>query len=120
MHQELDLLPNKQIITFHEAFPYFAQEFNLKIAAVIEREPGAEPTPKEMEETIEKIKAAKIKALFAEPQYSVKAAEAIARETGAKVYTLNPAVTGEAKPEAIDDYIKIMEGNITVLKEALQ
>jgi zinc transport system substrate-binding protein len=120
MHQALDNLPNKEIITFHEAFPYFAKEFNLKIAAVIEREPGSEPTPKEMEETIDKIKAAKIKALFAEPQYSLKAAEAIARETGAKVYTLNPAVTGEAKPEAIDDYIKIMEQNLTVLKEALQ
>jgi zinc transport system substrate-binding protein len=120
MHQALDNLPSKEIITFHEAFPYFAQEFNLKIAAVIEREPGAEPTPKEMEETIEKIKTANIKALFAEPQYPLKAAEAIARETGAKVYTLNPAVTGEAKPEAIDDYLKIMEQNLSVLKEALQ
>lgn len=120
MHQALDSLPHKEIITFHEAFPYFAQEFNLKIAAVIEREPGSEPTPKEMEETIDKIKTAGIKALFAEPQYPVKAAEAIARETGAKVYTLNPAVTGEARPEAIDDYIKIMEQNLNVLKEALQ
>ncbi|MCE5286038.1 MAG: zinc ABC transporter substrate-binding protein, partial [Pelosinus sp.] len=120
MHQELDNLPSKEIITFHEAFPYFAQEFNLKIAAVIEREPGAEPTPKEMEETIEKIRTAKIKALFAEPQYPVKAAEAIARETGAKVYTLNPAVTGEAKPEAIDDYLTIMQQNLEVLKSALQ
>lgn len=120
MHQVIDNLPNKEIITFHEAFPYFAEEFKLKIAAVIEREPGSEPTPKEMEETIEKIKEAKIKALFAEPQYSVKAAEAIARETGAKVYTLNPAVTGDATPAAIDDYIKIMENNLIVLKEALQ
>jgi zinc transport system substrate-binding protein len=120
MHQELDKLPNKQIITFHEAFPYFAAEFSLKIAAVIEREPGSEPTPKEMEETIDKIKAAGIKALFAEPQYPVKAADAIAKETGAKVYTLNPAVTGEATQAAIDDYIKIMEQNLAVLKEALQ
>lgn len=120
MHAVIDPLPHKDIITFHEAFPYFAEEFKLKIADVIEREPGSEPTPKEMEETIEKIKAAGIKALFAEPQYPVKAAEAIAREAGAKVYTLNPGVTGEARPEAIDDYIKIMENNMNVLKEALQ
>ena len=34
MHLALDNLPNKDIVTFHEAFPYFAAEFKLKIAAV--------------------------------------------------------------------------------------
>ena len=47
MHDQLDFLPNKDIVTFHEAFPYFAKEFDLNIVAVIEREPGTEPTPKE-------------------------------------------------------------------------
>jgi zinc transport system substrate-binding protein len=31
---------DRSIITFHEAFPYFAREFNLHVAAVIEREAG--------------------------------------------------------------------------------
>src|SRR5208283_414562 len=50
-----ELLPYKdrKIITFHEAFPYFAQEFGLKIAAVVEREPGSEPSAKELADTIE-------------------------------------------------------------------
>ena len=120
MHKSLDSVPHKDIITFHEAFPYFAKEFNLNIAAVIEREPGAEPTPKELEETIEKVKESKIKALFAEPQYPSKAAGMIAQETGATVYTLDPGVTGEAKPDAYDDYITIMEKNLKTLQEALQ
>ena len=82
MHQSLDGVKNRNIITFHEAFPYFAQEFNLKIAAVIEREPGTEPSPKELEDTINTVRASQITALFAEPQYSAKSAETIARETG--------------------------------------
>ena len=120
MHKSLDNVPHKDIVTFHEAFPYFAQEFNLHIVAVIEREPGAEPTPKELEETIRQIKEANIKALFAEPQYPSKAAEVISRETGAKVYTLDPAVTGDARPDAYNDYITIMEKNLKTLQEALQ
>lgn len=117
MHKEIDLLPNKDIITFHEAFPYFAKEFNLNIVDVIEREPGTEPSAEELKDTIEKVKKLKIKALFAEPQYPKKAAESIASETGSKVYTLDPAVTGELQKDA---YIKIMDKNLEVLKEALK
>ncbi|MGL5206851.1 MAG: metal ABC transporter substrate-binding protein [Acidaminococcaceae bacterium] len=120
MHLSLDNVKTKDIITFHEAFPYFAKEFNLNVVGVIEREPGNEPSPKEIKDTIAKVKELKIKALFAEPQYPLKSAELIAKETGAKVFTLNPAVTGEAKPEACDDYIVIMKKNLEVLKGALE
>lgn len=120
MHNSLGAANNKDIITFHEAFPYFAREFNLNIVAVIEREPGAEPTPKELEDTVKKVKESGIKALFAEPQYPAKAAETIAQETGAKMFTLDPAVTGEAKADAYDDYLNIMEQNLKTLQEALK
>lgn len=120
MHKSLDGTTEKDIITFHEAFPYFAKEFNLTIVAVIEREPGTEPSPKELAETIDKVKAAHIKALFAEPQYPSKVAETIAKETNVKIYTLDPAVTGEAKPDAYDDYLNIMEKNLQTLQEALR
>ena len=120
MHSSLDNVKTKDIITFHEAFPYFAKEFNLNIVDVIEREPGTEPSPKELEDTIAKVKQLNVKALFAEPQYPAKAAGVIAKETGAKVFTLDPAVTGESKADAYDDYINIMKKNLDVLKEALQ
>ena len=120
MHAALDPLPHKDIVTFHEAFPYFAQEFGLHIVAVIEREPGSEPTPAELKETIEKVKELPVKVLFTEPQYSPKAAEAIARETGAKIYTLDPVVTGEANDAAKDAYITTMKKNQATLAEALK
>lgn len=120
MHAELDTLPHKEIVTFHEAFPYLAKEFGLKIVSVIEREPGTEPTLQELEETIAKVKAMPVKVLFTEPQYSPAAADTIARETGAKIYQLDPIVTGEATPDAIDDYINRMRENARVLKEALE
>ena len=120
MHLALDALPNKDIVTFHEAFPYFATEFNLNIAAVIEREPGIEPTPQELTETIEKVNSLPVKVLFTEPQYSPKAAEVISRETDAKIYTLDPIVTGESTPENSDAYINSMKKNTEVMVEALK
>jgi zinc transport system substrate-binding protein len=116
MHEGLKDIQSRDIITFHEAFPYFAREFNLKIVAVIEREPGSEPSAKELAETIDIVKKAKVKALFAEPQYPTKAAEAIARESGAKLYTLDPSVTG---PMTADAYVAIMEKNLAELRKAL-
>ena len=120
MHATLDDVPHKDIVTFHEAFPYFAEEFGLHILGVIEREPGADPTPAELETTIEQVKALPVKVLFAEPQYSPAAAETIARETGAKLYSLDPVVTGEATPDAKDAYLDAMRKNMETLKEALQ
>ena len=120
MHAELDTVPNKDIVTFHEAFPYFAKEFGLNIISVVEREPGTEPTPAELQATIEQVKKLPVKVLFTEPQYSPSAAETIARETGAKIYTLDPVVTGEANDQAINAYIDTMERNMETLKTALQ
>ena len=63
MHAALDNVPHKDIVTFHEAFPYFAEEFNLNIIGVVEREPGTEPTPTELQETVEQVKGLSAKAL---------------------------------------------------------
>ena len=119
MHFALDNLPNKDIVTFHEAFPYFAAQFKLNIAGVIEREPGTEPTPQELADTIQVVNSLPAKVLFTEPQYSPKAAETIARETGAEIFTLDPVTTGEAVPENADAYINAMEKNMLTLVKAL-
>ncbi len=105
----------RKIITFHEAFPYFAAEYNFIIAAVIEREPGSEPSAKELADTIKLVRREGIKTLFAEPQYPHSAADVIARETGAAVYILDPAVTGDDEKNS---YIKTMKRNLAVLVDA--
>ncbi len=117
MHQGLSVISDRNIITFHEAFPYFAKEFNLNVVAVIEREAGSEPNARELAEIIKLIKEKNVKAIFIEPQYPAKIAQMIYRETGKKLYTLDPIVTGPFHPDA---YISIMEKNLKVLQEALR
>ena len=120
MNNKLKDISHRDIVTFHEAFPYFAQEFNLNIVKVIEREPGTEPTPQELENIIKDVNRLSAKILFTEPQYSPAAAETIARETGARIYTLDPIVTGEANEQALDAYINTMKQNAQILRDALQ
>lgn len=116
MHRELDSLPNRDIVTFHEAFPYFAQEFDLHIAAVVNREPDSQPSARELADTIRLIQDTGVKSVFAEPQYSESAAQVISNESGATLYLLDPAVTGEDHPDA---YLNAMRGNLEILKQAL-
>jgi zinc transport system substrate-binding protein len=109
------------IVTFHEAFPYFARDFRLEIAGVIESEPGTEPSARELADTIKLVRARRVKALFGEPQFSDRSAQVIARETGTRVYQLDPVVTGPSAPdEARDAYLRAMKNNLAVLQEALR
>lgn len=116
MHEELSGITQRDIITFHEAFPYFAAEFDLNIAKVVNREPDSQPSARELADTIKLIRGSGVKAVFAEPQYPKSAANIVAKESGAIVYSLDPSVTGENNKDA---YLNAMENNLKVLKEAL-
>lgn len=118
MHASVDPLPERRIITVHEAFPYFAAEFDLEIAGVVEREPDSEPSAAELAATIDLIRREKVKAVFAEPQYPSTAAQQIADESGASLFLLDPVASGDLKN--LDAYLDIMEKNRLVLMEALK
>lgn len=120
MHESLDNISNKNIVTFHEAFPYFAKEFGFNILGTIIDEPGSEPSAKELSAIINTIKDKEVKAVFAEPQFTSKSASLISKETGAPLYTLDPVVTGEAKENQEDAYINKMKANLKTLEEALR
>ena len=112
------LLPcaGDSIITFHEAFNYFAEAYGIEVAGVIAHEPGENPSTREIAETCDLVKKLGIRALFTEPQYPAQAAETISRETGAKLYQLNPFVSGDG---TFEGYKAVMRENAATLREAL-
>lgn len=121
LQSELDTLlkdlPDRDFITFHTAFSYFAREYHFNIRTVIEQEPGQEPSAAELVELIRIIRQYNIRTVFVEPQYHSKTADVISRETGVHVDTLDPVVTGAIEPDA---YIKAMRKNGSVLNNALK
>ena len=112
-----ELLPvqGKAIVTFHDAFPYFAQAYGLQIAAVISEEHEETLSPAQLSQVIETVREAGNPPLFTEPQYSDMAAYAISAETGAPIYTLDPLVNGAYEKDA---YETGMQRNAEALLEA--
>lgn len=112
-------LPRRGIITFHEAFPYFASAYGLEVLAVVNREPGETLTPAQLARLITVIRDLGNPPLFTEPQYEDLSARILASETGAKIYTLDPVVTGPEENVPLDYYESVMRKNMETLRDAL-
>lgn len=109
------------IVTFHEAFPYFAQDFGLHIVENVETDHGHEPSPKELSELIQELtqlkKDGKKPVLFVEKDQTTDSADIISSEADIPLYYLNSTVTGELDQDA---YIRAMEYNLEEMLKAFR
>jgi len=122
---ELDLLDlkirnelsscNHDFISFHNAFSYFADEYNLTQHTIIPSyAPHVEPTAKTLENVINKARELNLKVIFTEETADPKTSQVIANEIGGKVLVLSPLEIGDN-----ETYISKMNKNLNNLKEAL-
>ena len=111
--QELAGLSCREMIPFHDGFSYFARSFGLTIVEAVEEESGSEASARELIHLIELVREHNLPAIFVEKNGSGSAASILSRETGAKVYTLDMAMSGSS-------YFDAMYHNIDTIKEALQ
>ena len=102
----------RELITFHDGFSYFADAFDLTILAAVEEESGSEASAADLKELIALVRQHKLPAVFTETNGSDSAAKVIRSETGAAVFSLDMAMSG-------DSYFEAMEHNIRTIKEAL-
>ena len=119
LREGLQDLSRRDIVTFHEAFPYFAAAYGLNVVAVVNKEPGEVLTPAQMGVLVREIIRLGNPPLFVEPQYTDLSAETLARETGSSVYSLDPVVTGPETDVPLDYYETVMLQNMNTLIEAL-
>jgi ABC-type Zn uptake system ZnuABC Zn-binding protein ZnuA len=76
---------NRRLVTFHDAFPYYARAYGITIVGVAVEAPGQDPSAGYTAQLIDAIKAARVKAIFSEAQFPARLVEQLASETGAKV-----------------------------------
>ena len=110
--EQLADLSCRELITFHDGFAYLAESFDLTILEAVEEESGSEASAAELIHLIKEVEHHKLPAVFTEALGSVSAAQIIAAETGAEIYTLDMAMHGES-------YLGAMYHNISTLKGAL-
>jgi zinc transport system substrate-binding protein len=104
------------IITFHGSFGYFADRYNLHIAAVVEPSPGREPTARYLAEVLAVIAATHPAALFSEPQLDPRPAQVIAQDARLPLFELDPV----GGTEGVATYEELMLHNGSVLARALR
>jgi zinc/manganese transport system substrate-binding protein/manganese/iron transport system substrate-binding protein len=109
---------DRKLVTFHDAFPYFAEHYGFELIGVIVDNVGQEPTASELAALVETVKAAGVKAVFSEAQFSPDLARTLAEEAGVTqvVTTLYNDTVG---PPPADTYLKMMEWNVSEIVGAL-
>lgn len=106
---------NQDFIAFHDAFSYFADEYDLNQHTIITTTNShGEVTAKTLENVISKARELDIKVIFSEETVNTKTSQIIANEIGGKVLVLSPL-----EIVSDDNYITKMTQNLENLKEAL-
>lgn len=110
---------NRKLVTFHDAFPYFAKHFGFELVGVILQNVGQDPSAADLAALVERVKAAGAKAVFSEAQFSPKLSETLAQEAGVTqvVTTLYNDALG---PAPADTYLALMRWNVDQIVAALK
>jgi ABC-type Zn uptake system ZnuABC Zn-binding protein ZnuA len=76
---------NRKLVTFHDAFPYYARAYGITIVGVAVQAPGQDPSAGYTAQLITAIKNAGVKSIFSEDQFPTKLVDQLGAETGVKV-----------------------------------
>ena len=119
LRETLGAIPetNRTVISFHDAFPYFAAAYGLRIDGTIVDAPGQDPSAGDIAGLIRVIEADDVRAIFAEAQFSDDLVQTLADETGVAVVSdLYTDTLGDAP---VDTYVGVMSWNLDQVARAL-
>jgi len=109
-------LPRREIATFHRAFDYFAEAYELTVVAVFEPVPGKEPGPRYVEAFQRQVRAHKLRTVFIEPQLSEAALRGLTQDLGITLRKLDPL----GGSQGVESYIAMMQFNAAQIATALR
>jgi zinc/manganese transport system substrate-binding protein len=75
----------RRIVSLHDAFPYFAEAYDLEVVGIVIDVPGQDPSAGEVAGLIDAIRASGVSAILSEAQFPADLPERIADETGVEV-----------------------------------
>ncbi|MDA3131158.1 metal ABC transporter substrate-binding protein [Aliibacillus thermotolerans] len=109
----------KTIVVSHRAYGYWEERYGIEQLALTGLDPAYEPSQKEIEEMIARIKNEKIPYILVESNISAKVADVIQSETGVErlpIHNLETVTEEEQKK----GYMELMEENIAHVQQALE
>ncbi|MCY3610925.1 MAG: metal ABC transporter substrate-binding protein [Gemmatimonadetes bacterium] len=112
IREQLAALPEERryLVTFHDAYGYFADRYGLTILGFVVEGPEEEPSASAITELVESIEELGIPYIFSEPQFSARVIEQIARDTGTTVRTIPSGALAEEYPTYVEFLRAIANG----------
>ncbi|MGH8067957.1 MAG: metal ABC transporter substrate-binding protein [Candidatus Entotheonellia bacterium] len=106
----------RNLVTYMDAWPYFAKRYGLNVLAVVQPANFAEPSAREVARIVEQLRKGNVPAIFGSEIFPSKVPEKIAREAGVRYITplhdeVLPGVPGEPK----HSYYGMMELNVATI-----
>lgn len=104
-------IENRNIITLHEAWYYFAEDFNLIPAGSFEPTPGREPTASDIAELTDLVDETGVRTIYTEIQLGDIPLKSFAEDQGLTVAELDPLGGTEGR----ESYIDLINYNVDII-----
>ena len=106
----------RKLVTFHDAFPYFARAYGLDLVGFVVRAPGREPSAREVKELGETIRRENVRTVFKEPQLNATLLDRAAKDAGVQVDVLY----SDALTKEVASYVEMMRRNADTVARGLK
>lgn len=107
-------IPSKKLVSYHNSWAYFFNEFGLESGGFMEPKPGIMPSPTHTAELIEKMKSENTKMVLKENYFSDSTPRFIAEKTGARVLEVPTSSGGN---DLAQDYISMIDFSVKKIVE---
>ena len=122
MQDATDSIPvdARKLVTYHDAYAYFAKHYNWTVVGAIQPSSFEEPTPKEIADLITQVRKENVKAVFGSEVFPSPVLEQIGKETNAKYIDVlrDDDLIGEPG-DAEHSWMGLMRFDFVTLVEAL-
>ena len=120
MRESFATIPRRELLTYHDAYAYFAQDYDWDVIGAIQVSDFEDPTPKEVAQLIDQVRAQNVPAIFGSEVFPSPVLEQIGQETGARYVDVLrdddlPGTPGDAE----HSWVGLMHFDYVTMTEAL-
>ena len=105
--------PRRFLVTFHDAFGYFAARYGLTTLGFVVEGPAEEPSAGEIAALVAAMRHHAVRAIYREPQFRAAVVQQIAREAGAEVRDIHSSALSADLPT----YVDLMRANARAIAQ---
>ncbi len=115
--KEAEIFRNKKIVTYHKNLIYFASLFGLKVSDFVEPKPGIPPSPRHVQQLIDRMRSENIRVILAANYFSKEKVMEVAEKVDARAVIVPMSVEGNADAGA---YFRLVDRWVSSLAEAFK